>query len=193
MTSGVRHYFAKGKTDKADWQLSCVSHPRVLVVGDSNLRAATSVPPDFEVHSLSGALLHHALHAITRLPLPLPPTIILQAGINNRHLSVKSLQTTFAAVNKTLDFIRVGESKLFFLPVPVPPSIPTGHASNITALNSQMTELLGPAYVLPTLPPSSIQFSADDVYGIHLTPASIDAQLDSAAVFLARYVDMPSV
>ena len=68
-----------------EWKLEISLTTSVLVIGDSNLKNATSVPKDCEVHSLSGGRLEHAEKLMSKLPESSKLRIvILHLGMNHR-------------------------------------------------------------------------------------------------------------
>ena len=58
--------------DKVHWQITPVDSTKALLIGGSNLRRFSSVPPGWEVHCLSGAKLWHVNSALEHLQLQVP-------------------------------------------------------------------------------------------------------------------------
>jgi len=166
--AGVRVFNGR---DKDQWRIVPADSTRVLVVGDSNLRATPSVPTGWEVHCLPGGKIKH-MNAVLEDVLSSPgmlSAVYVQAGINHRD----SRPVSYAKDLERLTELNTVSSsvKVVFVGVSKPSSLGESERRNIDSLNDTMTASYLD-YISP-LPDDHVKIAPGDSYGIHHTPATV--------------------
>ena len=155
-------------TDKAQWQIYPADGTKALLIGGSNLRSFSSVPPGWEVHCLPGAKLWHVNSALEHLLLQVPKgltAIYVYAGINHRDAH----PDTYARDIDWLLSLRSQTSiRIAFVGVPTPATLTTEQRQNVKALNARMAEALGNEFI-PPIPDAQVEILKNDQYRIHHT------------------------
>lgn len=165
---------------KDEWNLLVDDDTEVAVVGDSNLRPVTRIPPKWQVFSLAGARLTHVGGAIRRLKRDpsKPITVVIQAGINHRlddatrmQIDLDELRRDIASNNAVQDFYIAGLS--------TPVGLPKDEASNVNAFNSLAVALYGEEKYIEQIDARQVRISMNDRYGIHHTTETANEVVES--------------
>jgi hypothetical protein len=174
-TSGVTLF--TGAKDK--WTIEVPDDTQFVMVGDSNLRAITQVPPRWQVHSLPGAHINHVARVLgsLRTTANRRVDVIIQAGINNRN---ESLDNNKFEIDFLLHEARGNDNinRIFYSGVSYSNALP--EAICVRDLNKQIVTAVGhDGYILP-LDPKEVKINPTDHYGIHYTPETADRIMASA-------------
>lgn len=177
-TNGVIVYTC----DPDHWVIEPTGDKQFLLIADSNMRDATNVPDNYEVHCMPGATLERAAAAITRMKSNRRYYVRIQVGINNRHNTVEEIDNAVQQVGVALDehpcvitAAAIGVSRALSLPVK--------QCSAIDYINSAMRESFTPEGWIPPLPLGTVLIHATDRYGIHHQGATISAILKTLVDF----------
>lgn len=179
-SAGVRVFYGP----KNNWAFTVSPTTEYVLIGDSNLRSATRLPPRWQVECLPGARLTHVAKALRRMQTSAGRhvNVVLQAGINHRAESTTDFQTE---LRHLLDEARGNEciSRIFYAGISVSSTLP--EADNIRSINSLIVQAVQPDnYILP-LDPSQVNVNVTDHSGIHHTPETTDRIIAK----LHRHVD----
>jgi hypothetical protein len=188
--NGVRVY---NLPNKDDWTIEPSGDKSFLLLADSNMRHAPTVPAEWEIHCLPGARLRHVAGAISRLQARSSVTVGIQVGINHRGDTTERIDGEIALLEQALneeptvrDVIIVGVS--------TPLSLTPEARDRIGYLNEAMLSSFGQDLCVPPLPEGELRIKPKDVFGIHHQDSSIQAILDTVVAFTkGRSQDFPVV
>jgi hypothetical protein len=155
--------------NKHDWSIEPQEHTTTIVIGDSNLKNVNNIPKDWEVHSLPGARLSHAVGAISRLEtINQPVSVVVHIGINHRN---RVDVTTDEELKDIMAELQINSAicKLFFAGTSIPTTLPNDEALNILALNDKVKSFVHESNYIPPLDDKDVEVREDDPFGIHYT------------------------
>jgi hypothetical protein len=158
------------KGPKDDWNLQVDDDTQVVVVGDSNLRPVTRIPPKWQIFSLAGARLTHVGNAIRRCNRDpsKPITVVIQAGINHRLEDATRMQIDLAELQHDLaDNDAVNGHYITGLSTPV--GLSRDETANINAFNTIALVLFGNEHYIEPIAASRVHVGITDRFGIHHT------------------------
>jgi hypothetical protein len=158
---------------KNNWAFTVSPNTECVVIGDSNLRSVTRLPPRWQVESLPGARLTHVAKALGRMQTSAGRhlNVVLQAGINHRAESTTDFQTE---LRQLLYEARGNEciNRVFYAGISTSSTLP--EADNIRSFNSLIAQAVQTDnYILP-LDPSQVNVNPTDHSGIHHTAETAD-------------------
>lgn len=167
--SGVRVFTGP----KDEWTINADAETQCIIIGDSNLRGVTRVPPHWEIHSLSGAHIHHVTRALSCLSTGQNQQVdvVIQAGINNR------TETVTAFTNHIDELLHEARGNhviknIFYSGISISDNLP--EASNIRRFNATIVSAVGTdSYILP-LDPNEVHINPTDCHHIHHTSDTAD-------------------
>jgi hypothetical protein len=164
---------------KDTWSIELSADTEAIVIGDSNLRNVTRIPPHWQINSLAGARIPHVTGAISRMSGRLKQVdVIIQAGINHRH-GIDS--DTEQELLDLIEILRSNEAvrRFRFMAISIPATLPANEIENIRLLNRLMLDLYPEGYVGP-LDDDDVHINPVDRYGIHHTSATADRIITKA-------------
>lgn len=165
---------------KDDWTIQ-LGQSNNIILADSNLKAATLVPDNAEIHALPGASLRHVTRAIKRLRPEGHLNVVIQVGINDRTHSEteieNDIQLLFKAIRDQDAIIHT-----FVLGVSIPFTLPEEQRHRLHVLNTMMEEQVGIDHWIKPLPKGEVRINPNDSSGIHYTQESVASILEKVAL-----------
>jgi hypothetical protein len=164
---------------KDNWTIDVEETTTCVVIGDSNLRGVSRIPPNWEIHSLAGAHINHVTGAIRRLKAhdSQKVDVIVQAGINHRDNVDRTVEqqirllVTEAHQNENI-------WRIFFAGVPTPAGLSDEETDNIRNLNILFAQNADDDKFITPIAPKDVETNATDHYGIHHTTKTADRIVD---------------
>ena len=135
--SGVDVYVGAKHT----WKIDPAVDTECIVIGDSNLRNITRIPPHWEIHSLSGARITHVTTAIDLLQAHRfqQLDVVIQAGINNRdtinYVTEEEIKDLVEAMHAS-DAI----NRIFFAGVSIPTTLDHEEIQNLRVSTNSLAK-----------------------------------------------------
>lgn len=168
---GVYQYIGAKDT----WTIAPDETTTCVVIGDSNLRNVSRIPPNWEVHSLAGAHLNHVTGAIRRLKCrdAQKVDVIVQAGINHRDRIDDTVETELQRLASEAEQNQ-HIWRIFFAGVATPSSLPDEQADNIRSLNTMYAQIAHSDKYIAPIPAEDVNINATDHFGIHHTTETAD-------------------
>lgn len=157
---------------KHDWKIDINHDTTCLVIGDSNLRNISKLPPRWQIASLAGCRLEHVTRALSRSSIADHHiNLVIQAGINHRdetasdfHLDIDHLLHEA----RGLEYI----NRIFYAGISTSNDI--RRTTNIDQINDIIASTVGhDGYILP-LDSAHVNITPVDRYGIHHTADTAD-------------------
>jgi hypothetical protein len=168
------------KGNKDEWSLAGLSSKDFVLIADSNLRQAASVPDSIEVFCMPGARLRHLVNALRTFTPGHRSTrvhVILQIGVNNRDDCSVELDDFIDDLQEAL-FNHPHIAGLFIIGVSYPADFEQGQKERLDQLNDAMLLFVGPDHFVDPLPETEVEILPHDRWGIHHTPGTIHRILD---------------
>jgi len=166
--------FVHSSQDKTRWRVSLSPSTKVLVIGDSNLKYATEVPKEWEVHSLSGAHIENIVSILKTFP---PDSglnvVIMQAGINHRD----DLRFPIEAVNELEYEAKRINAKLMIVGIPIAVGMSKALTRKLKDFNKAMYDVFLTRFIYP-LKPIDVYMERDDPSCIHFRPRTVLKMID---------------
>ena len=165
------------ESPKNAWFCSVKEETKVLIIADSNMRAARDIPSHWEVHVFPGAYLNHVSLIIDKLkPSSYLRDIVIAAGINNRKWPPKdSKKDLYKAYNSATK----KNVAVHFLGISIPPEITEDEKYKIKELNKAAKEKFNRKFI-NSLQPLEVSVSLTDTkYKIHYDQKTLDKILSN--------------
>jgi hypothetical protein len=165
---------------KDEWTLHIDDDTDVIVIGDSNLRPVTRVPPKWQVFALPGARLTHVVDAMQRTAIDASRhfTIVVQAGINHRLDDPSRMQVDLVALYQELKRQTYVDA-VYFAGLSTPNGLPREEAENVNAFNTMALVTFGNEHYVEPLAKQHVRISMGDTYGIHHTTETANLIMES--------------
>lgn len=174
--------------NKDEWSLAGLSTKDFVVIADSNLRQAASVPAPFEVFCMPGARLRHLVNVVKSFTPALRSTqahVILQIGVNNRDDCSVELDDVIEELQDVL-LDQPYIAQLFFIGVSYPADFENGQKERLDQLNDAMMLFVGLDYFVEPLPETEVEILPHDRWGIHHTPGTINRILEKTCTVVNK-------
>lgn len=161
---------------KENWTFKIAPDTECVVIGDSNLRSISKIPPRWQIESLPGAHLQHVARAVSRIRTSKPEhkiNLVIQAGINHRN---EMHSNNRADIEHLIHEAHGNEfiGRTFWAGIPTPATLPPDPASTIRLMNMSIIDAIGADnYILP-LDQALVSVEPNDKYGIHHTVETSD-------------------
>jgi len=172
--------FAHGRNDKDDWSLDISPEAEVAVISDSNLKSASSVPKNWELHVFSGARARYMTsllkYAVFGRNLRV---IIVHVGINHKyddHFFQGEVEEMIAGMKKA----RV---RTMCMGISTCNEMSGSDVARSEYFNSFLKSRLAGDYIFP-LKREYVRVDPGDPYAIHYTPGTATRIIDSIAARL---------
>jgi hypothetical protein len=174
--SGVDVYVGAKHT----WKIDPSVDTECIVIGDSNLRNITRIPPHWEVHSLSGARILHVTHAIGQLQAHRfqQLDVVIQAGMN--HLDAINYVTE-EEIKDLVEAMHASDAinRIFFTGVSIPTTLDHEEIQNLRVFNKLTSEAVHSKNYIAPLDDKDVHTNSNDRSGIHYTPETADRILSN--------------
>jgi hypothetical protein len=162
----------KGK--KHEWHIEAKKETNTILIGDSNLKAISAIPKDWEVHCLPGAHIEHVTGVLSRFEGNIKPVnIIVHIGINHRtnvdSATDEELKDMMAEVDSNLAI-----EHFFIAGISKSTTLSSKEASNVNTLNEKLKQIISVSNFIPPLSDSEVEIVSTDPYGIHYTVDTAD-------------------
>jgi len=159
---------------KASWTATVDEKTSVLIIGDSNIKLARSLPVGWEAHVFSGAKLDHAAAIIDKLkPSNNLRSIVVAVGINNRTWQFDGIKHDLYKVSNSLARKNVAG---YFVGVSLPPELPREETNRMKSLNSTAKERFRHRYIEAV---KEVSVSPTDEFRIHYDQVTVDRIIES--------------
>lgn len=175
----------------ANWAINPDTEADTILIGDSNLRHA-STPENMEAHAFIGANLTHASHILTQLgehynnSKP-KKNIIITIGMNNRADNTEEIRYKLDKLINTMNITPKNLNVSFLgLGIPLPensPKLSEENIQNLTYMNNYAKNKLGKKYI-PELQPEQVYILPGDPWGIHYNSKTIQYTMNNICDFL---------
>jgi hypothetical protein len=162
--------------NKDEWSLAGLATKDFVVIADSNFRQAASVPASLEIFCLPGARLRHVTEALRSFIPTLRDSkvnVILQVGINNRDDSSVELDDSIDQLQDIV-YHHPYIADFYFIGVSYPHSLDAAQKERIDQLNDAMLLYVTPDFFVHPLPETEVVIAANDRWGIHHTPGTVE-------------------
>ena len=173
-----------------EWEIEPTGNKPWIMIADSNMREATEIPPNLEIHCMPGAKLIHGAKAIQRMKTNKKFSFLVQLGINNRQDNEDAIEREGRALIAALDGHPCVQDMAFVL-VSSPPSISRHETKILQALNEGLVDAVGAENCVQPLPTDTLQVRSTDPSGIHFLPETINQILNSADSIMNKAVFHP--
>ena len=174
--------------NKHDWIIEPKDDTTTVVIGDSNLKGITSIPTNWEVHSLPGARLSHVIGAISRMETILKPvSVIIQVGINHRSRVDVS---TDEELRELMAEVQLNSSieHVFFVGTSIPTTLPQDEADNVRAFNHKVRGCVHESNYIKPLDDHDVVINSNDISGIHYTPRTADKIMKNIETYVSESI-----
>jgi hypothetical protein len=174
--SGVDVYLGAKHT----WKIDPAVDTECIVIGDSNLRNITRIPPHWEVHSLSGARITHVTRVIDLLQAHRfqQLDVVIQAGINHREIIN---YVTEEEIKDLVEAMQASDAinRIFFAGVSIPTTLDHEEIRNLRGFNKLTSETVHSKNYIAPLDDKDVHINSNDRSGIHYTPETADRILSN--------------
>jgi len=156
---------------------------KLIVIGDSNLRNAPTVPDGLEIVSIPGGQLRHVIRAIRNYSSDSEERhlrLAVQIGINHRDNDTSEIDHWIADLQNSLhdcDSLK----EFFMIGVSYPTSLNDFQMTQLDILNDSMREYIGDHHFIEPLHPNEVEILPNDRWGIHHQPATTRKIIDALA------------
>jgi hypothetical protein len=176
---------------KSQWTLNFNKKTSTVVLGDSNVRCAPEVPPDWEIHSYPGARLAHVADILRPLRAqastgPFLDRLIIAVGINDRGASkpthifdeMKKAKSAAEKIARHVSFLGISLSR----PDDRLGGLDAQERAKVQYINSTAARLFK-NYIKP-LHENEVNIRTNDPQGLHHTPATVGKIIKSIRLHL---------
>lgn len=181
-------YQSKRNNPKSVWKLHTREDTKVLIIGDSNLKFASELDPEWEVHSYSGGSFQNLQPIIDKAKISKNISdIVVCLGINHHRSNFVS--TTRPEFNKLIHSLSAHHKKIHVMGVPIATSYNPSIQRAMGTLNDFLKEKSKEGrfkYFEPTPTNIEIHTAPSDLTGIHLDRDSVSTILEN----IRKYLDL---
>jgi hypothetical protein len=167
--------------EKQQWVIEPICESGILVLADSNMKAARSIPDGMEVHCLPGAALRHVVGALSRFPNSGTYDVVIQVGINDRNLTPWEIDDEILRLTQALKAVANIRTSVA-LGLSCSTSLPENEQGSINHFNAEMKKMMTQEHWIP--PRHDVKIVQGDKWGIHHTPDTIDQILEDVQEFM---------
>lgn len=160
--------------NKYDWLIEPKDETKTIVIGDSNLKSISTIPEDWEIHSLPGAHLNHVVGAVARLDTILQPVnVVIHVGINHRTNVDSMMNDNLTDLMNEVE-LNSAVARIFFAGTSTAKTLPDHEARNVHIFNEKLKDFIGEANYIPPIDTDDVDTDEYDYYGIHYTTKTAD-------------------
>lgn len=184
-TTASRPIIHESNGNKSTWSLRPQLHTTMIVIADSNLKRAVTLPGNWEVHVFPGMKLEHATRMVNQLNNQVTRLkhVVISVGINNRACAYTTNNIELGKLNSALGR---GPYAGHFLGVSIPPTLSRSETENLRGINSAASNKFLGRFIAP-LPSQQVSVIPTDVTGIHYDDETVKKICDKlTAPFLRK-------